>query len=170
MRALYRARQFFGGVIARVTEADRREADAVLPQQARVWFRSLPRDLQWHGLQVMRDLKRSGVDRSEALAAALLHDAGKAEASSGPLQRAFIVGARHLAPDWVARRSTIDWRSAAGLDRVLAIARQHPHIAAEIAQQCGCDPITIDLIRRHQERSGTADPLLSALQQVDDRN
>ena len=170
MRALYRARQFFGGVIARVTEADRREADAVLPQQARVWFRSLPRDLQWHGLQVMRDLKRSGVDRSEALAAALLHDAGKAEASSGPLQRAFIVLARHLAPDWVTRRSTIDWRTAAGLDRVLAVAQQHPHIAAEIAQQCGCDPITIDLIRRHQERSGTDDSLLSALQQVDDRN
>ncbi len=170
MRARYRVRQFFGGLLARVTEADRREADAVLPPPARLWFRSLPRDLQWHGLQVMRDLKRAGIDHTAVLAAALLHDAGKAEASSGPIQRAAAVLARHLAPDWVARRSGIDWRSAYGLDRIMAVAQQHPQIAADIAQGCGCDPITIDLIRRHQDRMGPADPMLMALQQVDDRN
>jgi hypothetical protein len=166
LRILYRARQFIGGLTARVTEADRHEADGVLPPAARTWFRSLPRDLQWHGLNVMNNLRQAGHDRAELLAAALLHDAGKAAASSGPVQRALIV----LAPEWVARRARLDWRSARGLDRVMAVAAQHPQIAAERAAQCGCDPITIDLIRRHQDQAGADDNLLRALQQVDDRN
>ena len=171
MKPLYRVRQFFGGLFARVTEADRREADLVLPLQARGWFRSLPRDLQWHGLRVMRDLRRSGVDRSEVLAAGLLHDAGKAAASIGPIQRAIIVLMQRLAPKWSARYSDADWRSVRGLARWLAVAYQHPQIAAEQARQCGCDPLTIDLIRRHQDhQDANADPLLIVLQHVDDRN
>ena len=171
MRILYRARQFFGGLYARVSDADRREAETVLNPAAYAWFRALPRDLQWHGLRVMRDLQQAGVDQPEVLAAALLHDAGKAEGASGPLVRAFIVLAVHLAPDWSARRKEIDYREAQGIDRVLAIAYQHPQIAAERARQCGCDPVTIDLIRNHQDTDrGKMDPLLHLFQQVDDQN
>lgn len=170
MRILYRIRQFWGGLFAQVTETDRCAADEVLPPIARAWFRSLPRDLQWHGLRVMRDLQSAGVDRSDVLAAALLHDAGKAAASSGPMQRAIVVLAKKIAPDWVAQRSKLDWRSARGFDRVVAVAAQHPQIAAERAAQCGCDPITIELIRRHQDFGATDDPLLRVFQQVDDRN
>ena len=159
-----------GGVLARVSEADRREAERVLPPAARTWFRSLPRDLQWHGLRVMRDLQSSGVDREEVLAAALLHDAGKAEAASGPLQRTLVVIVKKLAPGWVARRAKLDWRSARGFDRVVAVAVQHPHIAAEQAARCGCDSITIELIRRHQDEIDPDDPILRLFQQVDDRN
>jgi len=143
----------------------------VLNPAARAWFHSLPRDLQWHGVQVMRDLKRAGVDRSDVLAAGLLHDAGKAAGPSGPLVRTFIVLALHLAPDWSARRKEIDYRSARGIDRVLAIADQHPAIAADQAAACGCDPVTIDLIRYHQDAArGMVDPLLQIFQQVDDEN
>ena len=171
MRLFYRAQQFFGGVFARVSDEDRREADTVLNPPARVWFHSLPRDLQWHGVQVMRDLKRAGVDRSAVLAAALLHDAGKAEGPNGPLVRTLIVLARHLAPAWSARRTAIDYRSAQGIDRALAVAYQHPAIAAERAAACGCDPVTIDLIRHHQDADrGKDDALLQLFQQVDDRN
>ena len=171
MRLLYRFRQFFGGVFARVSDAERREADAVLNSSARAWFHSLPRDLQWHGVQVMHDLQRAGVDRSDVLAAALLHDAGKAAGPNGPLVRAFIVLARHIMPAWSARRKAIDYRSARGLDRVLAIAYQHPAIAAEKAAACGCDPVTIDLIRYHQDTArGKTDPLLQLFQRVDDQN
>lgn len=148
-----------------------READAVLPPLAGAWFRSLPRDLQWHGLQVMHALKRAGVDRDEILAAALLHDAGKAAGPSGPLVRAIIKLAVHLASDWSQRRSRLDYRSARGIDRIMAIAYQHPAIAAERAAQCGCDPVTIDLIRYHQDTQGDGhDPVLKLFQQVDDQN
>ncbi len=171
MRSIYRARQFFGGLFAHVTESDLREADRSLPPKGQVWFRSLPRDLQWHGLRVMRDLKRMNIDQSEVLAAALLHDAGKAAGPSGSIGRAISVLAKKFAPKRVARYSTIDWRSARGLDRLLAVAQQHPQIAAERAQECGCAPITIDLIRQHQDRSNpNNDPLLIAFQAVDDRN
>lgn len=171
MRLFYRFRQFFGGVFARVSDADRREADAVLNPAARAWFRALPRDLQWHGVQVLHDLKRAGVDRSDVLAAALLHDAGKAEGPNGALVRTFVVAAFHLAPDWAARRKDIDYRAARGIDRVLAIAYQHPAIAADQAAACGCDPVTIDLIRRHQDtNSGQDNELLRLFQQVDDEN
>jgi hypothetical protein len=171
LRIVYRARQFLGGLFARVSDADVREAEAVLKPPAYAWFRSLPRDLQWHGLRVMRDLQHAGVDRPEVLAAALLHDAGKAEGASGPLVRAFSVLAVHLAPDWSARRKEIDYREARGIDRVLAIAYQHPQIAAEKAIACGCDPVTIELIRYHQDYDrGKVDPLLHLFQQVDDQN
>jgi hypothetical protein len=171
LRILYRARQFFGGLFARVSEADLREADAVLNPPARAWFRALPRDVQWHGLHVMHDLQHAGVDQSAMLAAALLHDAGKAAGPSGPLVRTFIVLALHLAPDWSIRRSQLDYRRAQGIDRILAIAYQHPQIAAERAAQCGCDPITIDLIRYHQDyRRSKDDALLQLFQQVDNEN
>ena len=171
MRLFYRVRQFFGGVFARVSEEDRREADALLNSSARTWFHSLPGDLQWHGLQVMRDLKRAGVDRPDALAAALLHDAGKAAGPNGPLMRTLIVLARHLAPDWSARRKEIDYHKARGVDRILAIAYQHPAIAAEKAAACGCDPVTIELIRHHQDADrGQDNTLLRLFQQVDDHN
>jgi hypothetical protein len=164
-------RQFFGGLLARVSADDRREADAVLNPQAREWFHALPRDLQWHGLQVMRDLKRAGVDRPDVLAAALLHDAGKAEGLNGPLVRTFSVLALRFAPDWSASRKESDFRSARGIDRVLAIAYRHPEIAAEKAAACGCEPVTVDLIRHHQEYDrGKDDPLLRLFQQVDGRN
>jgi hypothetical protein len=158
-------------LFVRVSAADLRESEAVLNPSARAWFRALPRDVQWHGLHVMHDLQHAGVDRPEVWAAALLHDAGKAVGPSGPLVRAFIVLARHLAPDWSTRRSQLDYRRARGIDRVLAIAYQHPQIAAEKAAECGCDPVTIDLIRRHQDRSGAeTDPLLQVFQQIDDQN
>jgi hypothetical protein len=171
LRFFYRFRQFFGGVLARVSDADLREAEAILNPTAYAWFRSLPRDLQWHGLRVMHDLQHAGVDRPEVWGAALLHDAGKAAGPSGPLVRAFIVLAVHLAPAWCARRKEIDCHEARGIDRVVAIAYQHPQIAAERAAQCDCDPITIDLIRYHQDyRRGKTDPLLQLFQQVDDQN
>ncbi len=171
MRLFYRFQQFFGGAFARVSDGDRREADAVLNAPAGAWFHSLPRDLQWHGVQVMHDLKRAGVERSDVLAAALLHDAGKASGPNGPLARTFVVLALRLAPDWSAWRKAIDYRSARGIDRVLAIAYQHPQIAAEKAAACGCDPVTIDLIRYHQDyRRGQDDPLLRTFQRADDRH
>ena len=171
MRLVYRIQQFFGGVLARVSAEDRREADAVLNPPAREWFHSLPRDLQWHGVQVMHDLKRAGVDRANVLAAALLHDAGKAAGPNGPWVRTFVVLARHVAPVWSARRRDIDYRAARGIDRVLAIAYQHPQIAAEKAAACGCDPVTIDLIQHHQDyQRGQEDALLRLFQQVDERN
>lgn len=171
MRSIYRIRQFFGGLFARVTESDLREADRSLPPQAQLWFRSLPRDLQWHGLQVMRGLERSGLDRSDVLAAALLHDAGKAAGPSGSIGRALVVLAKKFAPKWFDHYRSIDWRSTHGFDRLMAVAWQHPQIAAGRAQDCGCDPITIDLIRRHQDRSSVNnDPLLIAFQEMDDRN
>jgi hypothetical protein len=171
LRLFYRFRQFFGGVFARVSDEERREADGVLNPSAREWFHSLPRDLQSHGLQVMHDLKRAGVDRADVLAAALLHDAGKAEGPNGPLVRTFIVLALRLAPDWSARRKAIDYRSARGIDRVLAIAYQHPAIAAEKAAACGCDPVTIDLIRHHQDSARSRDDaLLLLFQQADNEN
>ena len=153
-----------------ITALDLQEADRFLPLDARAWFRALPRDLQWHGLRVMRDLQRSGIDRSDVLAAALLHDAGKAVGPSGPIERAMVVLAQKIAPKKFARYRSIDWRSARGLDRLFAVAWQHPHIAAKRAQLCGCDAITIEIIERHQDRSSNSDPLLIAFQKSDDRN
>ncbi len=143
----------------------------MLPPLARLWFQALPRDMQWHGLQVMQDLKRAGIDRPEVLAAALLHDAGKAVGPNGPIVRALVVLTLHFAPGWSARCKGIDYQAARGFNRIIAIAYQHPAIAAEQAARCGCDPLTVDLIRYHQDTDrATNDPVLKLFQQVDDQN
>ena len=171
MRIWYRARQFWGGLRAHVTAEELRQAEAVLNPPAREWFQALPRDLQWHGLQVMRALQQAGIDRPEVLAAALLHDAGKAVGPSGPIVRALSVLAIRLMPEWSSHRKRLDYRTARGFDRVLVIAYQHPAIAAQRALACGCDPVTIALIRDHQDpERAVTDPVLRLFQQVDDQN
>ncbi len=143
----------------------------MLPPPACAWFLSLPHDAQWHGLQVMHDLKRAGIDQPAVLAAALLHDAGKAVGPSGPIVRALSLLALHVLPDWSARHKEIDYRAARGFDRIMAIAYQHPAIAAEQAARCGCDPLTVDLIRYHQDADRAVnDPILRAFQRADDQH
>ena len=169
MRAVYRIRQLAAAVRARISEADLVEVDAHLPPEARVLFRSMPRDGQAHALRVMRDLKRAGWASPSLLAAALLHDAGKSAARITPTIRSAFVVLKRAAPTWLDRLDGGGWRAS------LVALRDHPRLGAEWARAAGCDAMTVSLIARHQEQFGAGpaseeDRLLRALQEADDRN
>jgi len=170
--AFYRVRQFVSALLARVSPDALREADEVLPPDARKLFRRMCASDQRHSLNVMRTLRRQGHTEPDVLAAALLHDMGKSAARLYPWHRAIIVLSAHFAPGvlaWLIRGEPRGWR------RPFVIHRQHTEIGAEWAAQAGCSPLTVSLIRRHQEPlrrapQDEAERLLVALQRADGVN
>lgn len=172
--AVYRVRQFFNALLARVSPDDLREADAVLPPGAQKLFRTMSVPDQRHSLAVMRTLRRQGRAEPDLVAAALLHDVGKSGAWLTPIHRTVIVLSKHLAPRflaWLARGEPRlkSWR------RPFVVHRQHPGLGAQRAEQAGCSPLTVSLIRRHQDPIGHApinqeEELLAALQHADAAN
>lgn len=150
--------------------------ERILPPAAQALFwRMLPGD-QRHSLAVLRTLMRWGETHPALLQAALLHDVGKAAAPLSLWERALVVVGRALCPR--------PWRSALArwplLRRWAARVRRyqaHPEIGAVWAEEAGCDPLAVALIRRHQEELDPADgeesletQLLRRLQQADREN
>jgi hypothetical protein len=172
LSAVYRVRQFVSAVLARVSPDDLREADEVLPPGAQKLFRRMSVPDQHHSLRVMRTLRKQGHRESDLLAAALLHDVAKSAARIHPWHRAVIVLSKRFAPGilrWLTNGEPTDWR------KPFVIHRQHPDIGAQWAEQTGCSPLTVSLIRRHQEPldhtpRNQEDKLLAALQQADGIN
>ena len=170
--ALYRVRQVVDAWLARVSSEELREADEMLPPGARELFRKMSVPDQRHSLNVMRTLRRAGHTEADLLAAALLHDVGKSAARIHSWHRAIIVLSKRFAPSllaWLAHGEPRGWR------RPFVIHRQHMEIGAQWAAQAGCSPLTVSLIRRHQEPlhrapSGEEERLLAALQRADGAN
>jgi hypothetical protein len=170
--ALYRVRQFANALLARVSPDDLREADEVLPLDAQRLFRRMSDSDQRHSLNVMRTLRRQGHTEPDVLAAALLHDVGKSATWIALWHRAIMVLTKRFAPGtlaWLIGGEPRGWR------RPFVIHRQHSEIGAEWAAQAGCSPLTVSLIRRHQEplRHAPQDEeerLLVALQRADGVN
>ena len=170
--ALYRVRQFLGALLARVSSEELRQADEVLPPGAQALFRKMSVPDQRHSLNVMRTLRRAGHSEVDLLAAALLHDVGKADAKIHSWHRAIIVLSRRFAPGLLAWLTHGEPR---GVRRPFVIHRQHMEIGAQWAAQAGCSPLTVSLIRRHQEPLrrepvGDEERLLIALQHADGVN
>lgn len=150
---LYRVEQFWNALTARVTADDIEWATPLLPPAAGELFLRQPHPDQRHALAVCRLLIARGWEHPDLLAAALLHDVGKAEANLTLLYRAAIVLLERLAPsllvllsgDGTASASLPAWR------RPFAFHARHAAIGAQQAQRAGCSALTVALIRRHHE-------------------
>ena len=172
--ACYRVGQFFRALAARVPEEDVEQALRILTPEARSLFRRQARPDQRHALAVYTTLRRAGHTDAHLLAAALLHDVGKAAAHLPAWQRAIIVLLERWAPRLLAYLSQGQPR---GWRRPYVMHANHPQVGARWAQDAGCSPLTVALIRRHQERpvSGPAFTAeehgwLAALQAADNLN
>lgn len=182
----YRMGQFYQALTARVAEETVEQAMHVLPPEAHALFRRQTAQDQHHALAVYHALRQAGHTHPQLLAAALLHDAGKAAARLPAWQRAIIVLLDRCAPRLLARlgRQALQGQTLSlpnGWRRPFIVHVHHPEIGARWAKEAGCSPLAVALIRRHQDKPApgpfcaqgeTAEEnlLLAALQAADDTN
>jgi hypothetical protein len=127
---------------------------------------------QRHALNVYHTLRARGCTAPDLLAAALLHDQGKARAALRLWQRATIVLLERFAPRW---SSALSRPCEPGSRRwPFFVHARHPELGAAQAQEAGCSARTVSLIRRHEEPLAQVrtleDRWLALLQAADDVN
>ena len=188
----YRVVQFFRALTARVSDEEMKQVTCILTPASLVLFQSMAIQDQRHGLDVCAALRQTRHTNPDLLAAALLHDIGKAAAQLPAWQRAIIVLLERFAPRLLDRLGQGEPRELIlpvpsvaegglpdGWRRSFIIHAHHPEIGARWAQEAGCSPLTVALIRRHQDKltndlSLTAESeknqLLAALQAADNLN
>jgi len=167
----YRVGQFLQALTAQVSEEKVEQAICTLTPEAQALFRRQAAQDQRHGLAVYHALRQAGHTNPHLLAAALLHDVGKAAARLRAWQRAVIVLLNRFAPrllSCLSRGEPQGWR------RPFVVHARHPEVGARWAREAGCSPLTVALIRRHQHRlvsyQTEQDQLLAALQAADNLN
>jgi hypothetical protein len=179
----YRATQFFHALFPRVSDAEIAQAKRALTPAAWTLFHRQPAQDQGHAWAVYQTLRQAGHIDTGLLAAALLHDVGKAAAPMPILYRVAAVLMERFTPrtlnrlGW-AERPVVDSRDIpSGWRRPFVVHVHHPVLGARWAQEAGCSPLTVHLIRRHhsviskeQTSLTPEDQLLAALQAADSAN
>jgi hypothetical protein len=173
MGIAYRIRQFWRAVTARRLSVEEwREIEKILTPAEGELFRLLARADQAHSYRVMKTLSGGAPQSRALLVAALLHDVGKTRVRLPLWLRPAIILGQALFPGRVK-----EWGQAdpTGWRRPFVIKARHPEWGAQMALAAGSEPLTIALIRRHQDLVGAADgtaedSLLRRLQRADDDN
>lgn len=169
----YRLWQFWQEMAARPLSAVAwREIESILaPDEVRL-FRQFSLSDQMHSYRVMKTVREAGQNTPALLAAALLHDVGKTKVSLSVWDRVLVVLAQLLIPGRLVAWGQGEPR---GWRKAFVVKEQHAAWGAEMAQRAGSSPLTVALIRRHQDNVGEmagneADQLLHYLQWADDQN
>lgn len=165
-----RVRQTLRFFAAWINPVDHAAAQAHLSAAEYALFLRMSRPEQHHHLRVLRHLQAAGQSHPALLRAALLHDVGKTRYPFPLPERILVVLAKTFLP-----RQFATWGQAApqGWKRPFVISAQHPEWSAEIVAEVCSDPLTLELIRRHQAplpqpSPSQADQLLLHLKAADD--
>ncbi|MCY3832280.1 MAG: HD domain-containing protein [Chloroflexi bacterium] len=113
-------------------------------------FRKLSRAEQLHSLAVLRQaLKSEAAASKELVAAALLHDVGKARHPLALWQKTLAVLLDALAPAFCSKLSEAEeirfWRAP------FIVRRRHPRWGGEILRRCNSSAAVIWLVEHHQD-------------------
>jgi hypothetical protein len=151
------------GFVAPLSAEDHAEVACWLPAAALALFQSMSVADQQHSLRVCRGLQARGCTDKDLLAAALLHDVGKAEGRVPFWTRPVIVIGKLCALEWLARLAVYpragvalpEWR------RALGYAWWHAEVGAELAAAAGLSERAVLYIRTHHQPRGPAAELHS---------
>ncbi|GAC1402200.1 MAG: hypothetical protein NVSMB49_17940 [Ktedonobacteraceae bacterium] len=171
------------GFVAPLSREDQQEVQRWLPASALPLFSTMSNADQQHSLRVCRGLQAQGCVEHAMLAAALLHDVGKAQGRVPFWTRPVIVIGRLFAPRLLARlivpfsqlgtdhavKQKNQVRSSAGMllpdwRRSLSYAWWHADVGANLASEVGLSDQTVLYIRTHHQPHGPA----AALHRVDE--
>jgi hypothetical protein len=168
----YRILQFFDNLISRILPIDLSLARDFLPRPLFELFLQMDRADQAHSLRVFKALRLEGEEHEDLLAAALLHDVGKAIIRPALWQRVLVVLAAPVVKD---RLQDMSGLPARGWRKGFVIAAAHPRWGAELVGQAGGSKRLVLLIRYHQSNDLNDLPadevyLVRRLQNVDSRH
>jgi hypothetical protein len=158
-RILYRTHQFWQALSAGPDTAELEAAQKVLTPPLMNLFSHQPAHEQMHSLRIFRGMLDYRETDQNLLIAGLLHDAGKSRYPLRLWERVIVVLCTAAFPEHSKRWGQSE---AWGWKRAFVVAEQHASWGAEMAAQAGATPLTVALIRRHQEKpaqnSGSRDP------------
>ena len=172
MRLRYRLEQLVRNLRSQPSPDLLIQASKVLTQDQLLLFRSMKPADQAHSLRVLRTLQARGETDPDLLAAALLHDVGKACHPLRLWERALIVLCQTFLPGntqhW-GQGEPVGWR------RPFVIAAQHPDWGAAMVAEVGASEELQRLIAAHQNEpeptvNSEFSKSLRALQAADNRN
>ncbi len=147
---LYRIRQFFRAAGARPSEGDAAVLDCYLsPDERRLFARCSPRD-QYHHIQTLRLLSRSGTPSRDVARAALLHDIGKGYIRL--YERVLYVLLNAVAPALLNRLT--DHERRRGPLGALYRTRHHAAAGARCLRALGAEPRVVTLVAGHHAPPG----------------
>ncbi|MBV9690320.1 MAG: hypothetical protein JO202_11500 [Ktedonobacteraceae bacterium] len=165
----YRLRQVYqqlGFVLALSTD-DWAEVRRWLPSSALPLFQTMSDADQQHSLRVCRELQARGCTEVDMLAAALLHDVGKAKGRVPFWTRPVIVLGKLYAPRLLSRVAVSSYARDGKLPpwrRALSYAWWHAEVGADLASAAGLSEQAVLYIRTHHQPHGPA----AALHAVDE--
>lgn len=162
---LYRLRQVRQqlGFVAPLSAIDWEEVAHWLSPSALALFQTMSVADQQHSLRVCRGLEARGSSNKDLLAAALLHDVGKAQGRVPFWTRPVIVMGKRYMPGLLSRLAVYP-RAGQGLSRwqrALGYAWWHAEVGAELAAAAGLSERAVEYIRTHHQEDGPAAELHS---------
>ncbi len=152
---LWQVRQQLG-FVAPLSAEERLEVARWLPASALPLFNSMSAADQRHSLRVCQGLQARGCTDPDLLAAALLHDVGKAQGRVPFWTRPAIVLGKLCAPRLLSRLATYPRAGLSRWRRSLGYAWWHAEIGAEMAAKAGLSERAVLYIRTHHQPDGPA--------------
>ncbi len=144
------------GFVAPLSAEERLEVARWLPASALPLFNSMSAADQRHSLRVCQGLQARGCTDPDLLAAALLHDVGKAQGRVPFWTRPAIVLGKLCAPRLLSRLATYPRAGLSRWRRSLGYAWWHAEIGAEMAAKAGLSERAVLYIRTHHQPDGPA--------------
>ncbi len=150
---LYRLGQGYQqlGFVSPLSDEERQEVAGQLPPAALPLFESMSPADQRHSLRVFRGLQRRGWTDRDILAAALLHDVGKAGGRVPFWTRPAVVIGKRCAPRLLTRLTIypVERKRLARWRRALSYAWWHAEVGADLAAGAGLSERAVRYIRLH---------------------